>query len=359
MPIQGNKVTVRPLHPDDVPAIYDLLEHSFMIGNMPYDPSIELSYVAEWLAKRDPGVHRYVAVTGGKISGLLILTHKMRPRLNHSGTISMAAHSTNYYEETRQALLAAALDLADNWLNLYRVDLELSTEAKMDIDYFQSIGFEAEGTRVMALYRDGKWLNQLFMARLRINPQWLESSEKAESHEPANKPNKPIRQIKKIGIRPTNIGDVNAFYEMLRDPAICRTTFQLPSQEIWQTEERLKKSNSWLHRFTAVADGQIAGSIALVEAQSPGHSHIARIAMKVHSDYWGHGIGSMLMKSVTALADKWLKIIRIELDVNSDNPAGIRLYQNSGFVIEGKKRFHGYGDGRWADSYFMARIQKK
>ena len=81
--------------------------------------------------------------------------------------------------------------------------------------------------------------------------------------------------------------------------------------------------------------------------------------MKVHPEYWGHGIGSRLMKSVTDLADKWLNTIRIELEVNCDNPAGIRLYQKSGFVIEGTKRFHGYGDGRWTDSYFMARIQKK
>jgi len=81
--------------------------------------------------------------------------------------------------------------------------------------------------------------------------------------------------------------------------------------------------------------------------------------MKLHPDYWGHGIGSMLMKSVTDLADKWLNMIRIELDVNIDNPAGIRLYIKSGFVIEGTKRFHGYGDGRWADCHFMALIQKK
>jgi putative acetyltransferase len=238
---QGTKIAVRPLHPGDIPAIYDLLAHSFMIGNVPYDPGIELSFISEWLAKRDPGVHRYVAMADGEISGLLILTHKMRPRLNHSGTISMVAHSTNRYEETRQALLAAALDLADNWLNLYRVDLELSTEAKTVIDYFQSIGFESKGTRVIAVYRDGRWLNQLFMARLRINPHWLESSEKKAPIEPGSKPNKPRQQIEKIEIRPANIGDVNAFYEMMRDPAICRTTLQLPSQEIWQTEERLKK----------------------------------------------------------------------------------------------------------------------
>jgi putative acetyltransferase len=229
----------------------------------------------------------------------------------------------------------------------------------MDIEFFQLIRFEVEGTRVLAAFRDGKWIDQLLMARLRINPQWLDSTEHAAAVELESKPNKPRHQLENIEIRPANIDDTNAIYEMMRDPAVCRTTLQLPSQEIWQTEERLKNSNSWLHRFTAVVDGKIVGSIALGQVQSLGQSHIARIGMNVHSDYWRLGIGSMLMKSVTDLADKWLNTIRIELDVNTDNPAGIRLYLKSGFVIEGTKRFHGYGDGRWADSYFMARIQKK
>ena len=354
----GNEIAVRPLHPDDIPAIYDLLKHSLVIGNMPYVPGIELSLVSDWLAKRDPGVHRYVAVADEETIGLLILTHKMRPRLIHSGTITMAAHSTYRYEETRQALFAIALDLADNWLNLYRIDLEVSTDSKMEIDYFRSIGFEAEGTRVMAAYRDGKWLDQLFMARIRTISQWLESSEEATYVEPGSKPNKPRHHIERIEIRPANLGDANAIYEMMRNPAICRTTLQLPSQEIWQTEERLKDSNPWLHRFTAVADGQIVGSIALVQVQSPGQSHIARIGMNVHSDYWRLGIGSMLMKSVTDLADKWLNTIRIELDVNTDNPAGVHLYEKFGFVVEGTKRLHTYGDGRWVDSHFMARIRE-
>jgi putative acetyltransferase len=355
----GNEITIRPLQPDDVRAIYDLLKPSFVIGDIPYDPGIELSMFSDWLARRNPEIHRFVAVADEEITGLPRLTHKSSPRLNHSGSIVIAARARSHYEETRQALLAAALDLADNWLNLYRLEVEVLNDSKIDIDYFQSIGFEVEGTRLIGAFRQGKWLDHICMARLRFNPQWSDSSQMTASVEADVKPVNPRRQIEDIEIRPARIGDAIAFYDMLCDPAICRTTLQLPSQEIRQTEERLMESHSWLHRFTAVADGEIVGSIILAEVQSRGHQHIARIGMKVHSAYWRLGIGSLLMISVTDLADNWLNTTRIELDVNTDNPAGIHLYQKFGSVIEGTKRLHGYGDGRWADSHFMDRIQKE
>ena len=68
-------------------------------------------------------------------------------------------------------------------------------------------------------------------------------------------------------------------------------------------------------------------------------------------------IDTQLIDAVLDLADNWLNLKRIELEVNTDNLAGVRLYEKSGFVIEGTKRFHTYGDGRWADSYFMARVR--
>ena len=65
----------------------------------------------------------------------------------------------------------------------------------------------------------------------------------------------------------------------------------------------------------------------------------------------------MLMGKVVDLADTWLNVQRIELEVNVDNPAGVRLYEKFGFEIEGTKRWHAFGDGRLADSHFMARVR--
>lgn len=354
-----NGITVRPLHPDDTPAIYHLLQNWNVIGNQALIPGTEYLQVSEWLGNHDLGVHRYIAEESHGIAGLLLLTHHMRPRLLHSGSITLAVNSKYQVHQIRQALALTGLDLADNWLNLSRLELSLPDNEYAAIDFFKSIGFEVEGVRVRSTYQNGIWIDQLSMARLRI-PAHLRVDPVVPVDTTKGK-NVVLSsaQADTIEIRPTEVDDAQAFHEILLDTAICRTTLQLPSQEISKVRDRLKDSKPWLHRFTAVADGEIVGSIAMVQDQSPGHTHIARIGMKVHKDYWGIGIGSRLMQEVTDLADNWLSTARIELDVNTDNPAGIRLYEKFGFTIEGTKRFHSYGDGRWADSFFMARIQEK
>jgi putative acetyltransferase len=112
-----------------------------------------------------------------------------------------------------------------------------------------------------------------------------------------------------------------------------------------------------IHRFVAEVQGKAVGIITLHQPHNPRQSHVAGMGMMIHPAYWGKGIGRQLMAAITDLADNWLNIKRLELEVNVDNPAGVRLYEKFGFVIEGTKRWHAFGDGRLADSHFMARVR--
>jgi putative acetyltransferase len=57
------------------------------------------------------------------------------------------------------------------------------------------------------------------------------------------------------------------------------------------------------------------------------------------------------------MADRWLNLTRLELEVYTDNEPAIALYKRLGFVIEGTHRKHAYRDGQFADSYSMARLK--
>jgi putative acetyltransferase len=68
-------------------------------------------------------------------------------------------------------------------------------------------------------------------------------------------------------------------------------------------------------------------------------------------------VGTTLMEAAVDLAENWLNIGRIELEVFTDNVAALALYQKFGFVIEGTLRDFAFRDGRYVDSYLMARLR--
>lgn len=77
----------------------------------------------------------------------------------------------------------------------------------------------------------------------------------------------------------------------------------------------------------------------------------------VHDDYTRRGIGSALLAAIIDLAENWLGLTRLELEVFVDNEPAIRLYEKYGFVIEGTKRRYALRDGVYVDTHVMARLK--
>lgn len=79
--------------------------------------------------------------------------------------------------------------------------------------------------------------------------------------------------------------------------------------------------------------------------------------MSVRDDWQGKGAGTALMQAMVDLADKWLNLSRLELEVYTDNTPAIHLYQKFDFVIEGTLRQFAYREGEFVDVYSMARLR--
>ena len=71
----------------------------------------------------------------------------------------------------------------------------------------------------------------------------------------------------------------------------------------------------------------------------------------------GKGVGSALMQAMIDLADKWLNLTCIELEVYTDNEPAIHLYKKFGFVTEGTHHQFAYRDGQFVDVYATARLR--
>ena len=66
-----------------------------------------------------------------------------------------------------------------------------------------------------------------------------------------------------------------------------------------------------------------------------------------------------MMQAAVDLADKWLNLTRLELEVQVDNEGAIRLYKKFGFEIEGTLREYTFRDGDFVDVHCMARLRNR
>jgi len=64
-----------------------------------------------------------------------------------------------------------ALDIADNWMNLHRVELTVYADNAAAIGLYRKFGFEDEDLFRDYAVRDGQWVDTLSMARLRSLPK--------------------------------------------------------------------------------------------------------------------------------------------------------------------------------------------
>ena len=75
--------------------------------------------------------------------------------------------------------------------------------------------------------------------------------------------------------------------------------------------------------------------------------------------YCGTNVGnsSAYLQAAVDLADQWLNLRRLELEVYADNAPALRLYQKFGFVIEGTAVQFAYRAGQYVDARLMARLK--
>lgn len=162
-----------------------------------------------------------------------------------------------------------------------------------------------------------------------------------------------------ITIRRAEPDDADAITAIHAGPIAMRNTLQLPypTTELWR--KRLADPLDGHYHLVACVDGEVVGNIGLgTKPNSPRRRHVGSIGMSVRDDWQGKGLGTALMKAAVDLADNWLNLTRLELDVFTDNEPAIGLYKKFGFVIEGTCAAYAFRDGEYVDVYLMARLRK-
>ena len=102
-----------------------------------------------------------------KVVGHVTLILSTKPREKHSATIAIAVHPCSQGNGVGSGLLTEAINQADNWLNLSRLELEVYPDNLVGIGLYNKLGFKVEGEKENSNFKNGKFVNVVMMARLK------------------------------------------------------------------------------------------------------------------------------------------------------------------------------------------------
>jgi L-phenylalanine/L-methionine N-acetyltransferase len=157
---------VRTIGPEDAEALMamqSLPGYRFGTLRPPY-PTVRGART--YIDTLQPNVTSLVAVLNGTIVGNAGMTQSAGRR-SHAASIGMGVHDDYQRRGIGRALLGELVAIADDWLNIKRLELTVYTDNPGAIALYESFGFEREGLHRAFAFRAGCFVDAYAMARLR------------------------------------------------------------------------------------------------------------------------------------------------------------------------------------------------
>lgn len=106
---------------------------------------------------------------------------------------------------------------------------------------------------------------------------------------------------------------------------------RLPEEQLATELMRIKESEEHL-LFLACQNEQVIGVVSV----SPTHDQLSygEIGISILKDYWGMGLGTILLEEAVLWAEGNDRFTALTLEVKPHNQRAIHLYQKMGFSIE-------------------------
>lgn len=165
--------------PDDISLEAATQQHAQGLAQLYGDPGVARQVLQMpwptgelWSKRMAAGVDNerrvaLVAVDQGQVVGHCGLWQNERVRLAHGGSLAIGVAPRWQGKGVGSRLLAAALEVADNWMALRRVELTVYIDNAPALALYRKFGFEVEGELRDYAVRDGRLVNVYTMARLR------------------------------------------------------------------------------------------------------------------------------------------------------------------------------------------------
>jgi len=161
---QSSEVIIRPVRLEDAEDLLRIAGQEGVIENIIFLPSYRLEQRRTSLSKLGPNDHYLVAEIQSTVVGIVGLTVNTGRR-RHSGDLFIYVDRDYHGKGIGSQLLRAALDIADSWLLLRRVELTVLKDNGRAKALYERFGFEVEGLRKLAIISKGEIKDEWLMAR--------------------------------------------------------------------------------------------------------------------------------------------------------------------------------------------------
>lgn len=116
--------------------------------------------------------------------------------------------------------------------------------------------------------------------------------------------------------------------------------------------KKIKRSKNSIF-LIGEADGMPVGVLTFQGGNKPRTKHAGDFGITVLKDYWGLGVGSILIETFLDWAKKTKIIRKIGLRVDIANKRAISIYKKFGFKKEGKISRDSMINGKFRNAYIM------
>ncbi|MGI9281626.1 MAG: GNAT family N-acetyltransferase [Endozoicomonas sp.] len=152
--------------------------------------------------------------------------------------------------------------------------------------------------------------------------------------------------------------DIPGVRDIYKGETAVSGTLMVPHPSLADWEKRLSNPPAGVYILVAEKQGEIVGHGALMHQQNPRRHHVGAFMMAVKDEHHGLGVGSQLLEEILNLADNWLNLRRVEMNVFTDNEPAIHLYKKFGFIVEGESPDYAFRKGEYIGVYHMGRIKQ-
>jgi len=166
------EITIRHAVPDDWPGVHEIFQQDHVLAGTQRLPYAAPAVMQARLAPK-PGLIQLaaeVSVDGApKVVGFAeLVTYPDHPRHHHVAELNMiAVHEDWQGKGVGRSLMAAVTDLADNWLQIRRLQLIAWTSNDHALRLYQGFGFELEGVMPEFAFYKGRYIDGQMMSRLK------------------------------------------------------------------------------------------------------------------------------------------------------------------------------------------------